>query len=127
MLQKIVVVMMIGLVSNLANFANDSEKEMEFAQKVKSEITRLGTGPDARVSVKLKDGTKVKGYVTEIKSDSFLMKNEKPGMTMEVPYSQVKQVKGNNLSTGATIAIAVGVIVGLIVVESFEKRGFISL
>ena len=34
---------------------------------------------------------------------------KKTGGATEVPYPQVKSVKGNNLSTGAKIAIGVGI------------------
>jgi hypothetical protein len=35
----------------------------------------------------------------------------------------LKQVKGNNLSTGAKIAVAVAVFVGLAIVVAFAVRG----
>lgn len=38
-----------------------AEKEVQFAQKAKIEIARLGTGPDAQVEVKLRDKTKRQG------------------------------------------------------------------
>jgi hypothetical protein len=66
-------------------------------------------GKEAKVQVKLKDGTKLKGFISEITDDYFVVTNEKDGQSTAIPYPQAKQVKGNNLSTGATIAIAVGV------------------
>ncbi|MBK9314133.1 MAG: hypothetical protein IPM55_07800 [Acidobacteria bacterium] len=88
------------------------EKAAEFAGKVKAGITRLGVGPDARVEVKLRDRTKLKGYVSQIGDESFVVADAKTGVTTEVQYPDVAKVKGNNLSTGATIAIAVGLAVG---------------
>lgn len=88
------------------------EKAAEFAGKVKAGITRLGVGPDARVEVKLRDRTKLKGYVSQIGDESFVVADVKTGLTTEVQYPDVAKVKGNNLSSGATIAIAVGLAVG---------------
>lgn len=88
------------------------EKAAEFAGKVKAGITRLGVGPDARVMVKLRDKTKLNGYVSQIGDESFVVADVRTGVTTEVQYPDVARVKGNNLSTGATIAIAVGLAVG---------------
>ncbi|MEO6050713.1 MAG: hypothetical protein ABIP78_05195 [Pyrinomonadaceae bacterium] len=41
------------------------EKESKFAEKVKANVTKLGTGKDAGVEVKLKDGTKLKAMSAE--------------------------------------------------------------
>ncbi len=88
------------------------EKAAEFAGKVKAGITRLGVGPDARVMVKLRDKTKLNGYVSQIGDESFVVADARTGVTTEVQYPDVARVKGNNLSTGATIAIAVGLAIG---------------
>jgi small nuclear ribonucleoprotein (snRNP)-like protein len=110
MLKKIVTIVLIGLVMNLAVFAETKEdKALKRAEKVKANVTKLGTGKDARVEVKLKDGTKLKGYISEINENGFVVMNEKTGIATTVAYPQTKQVKGNNLSTGVKIAIGVGI------------------
>ncbi len=94
-----------------------TEKESQFADKVKASIAKLGTGPEAHVEVKLRDGTRLKGYIVEIAADHFVVADAKTGVTTAVLYPQVKKAKGNNLSTGAQIAIAVVVavlVIGLI-------------
>jgi hypothetical protein len=124
MLRKMVSMLLICLVMNMAVFANGN-KESKLTEKVKSEVTKLGTGTDSKVKVKLKDGTKLKGYISEIKSDSFVVINE-DGVSSEVPYPNAKQVKGNNLSTGVKIAIGIGLVfvaVGIICALSSECRG----
>ena len=94
----------------LAYAGPKEEKEIRFAEKVKEGISKLGTGPEARIEVKLRDKTKLKGYVSEAGKDSFVVVDEKTSATSKVTYAQVKQVKGNNLSTAAEIALGVGVI-----------------
>ncbi len=110
MLKRILLMTLLVLVTNLAVspyvFASgNAEKEAEFAEKVKSEIAKIGVGTDARIKVKLKDGTKLKGYVSEIKDTEFSVTDAKTGKTIPVPYSHAKQIKGNNLLTGVIIGI----------------------
>jgi len=100
----------------LAYAGAKEEKETRFAEKVKEGISKLGTGVEARVEVKLRNKTKLKGYVSEASEDSFVIVDEKTGTTSTVSYAQVKQVKGKNLSTAAEIAIGVGVILLPIVI-----------
>ena len=116
LLASAVAMLVINLVCAPSASAKQSvDKEAQFAAKVKAAIFKLGTGPAARVQVKLRDGTKLKGYVGEAGDDRFVVLDEKSGASRDVPYPQVKQVKGNNLSTGAKIAIGVGVAVGILV------------
>ncbi|HKO44948.1 MAG TPA: hypothetical protein VJU84_16845 [Pyrinomonadaceae bacterium] len=115
MLKKFLSVMLVGFLFSaagvrLAYTGPKEEKEARFAAKVKEGISKLGTGEQARIEVKLRDKTKLKGYVGEAGQDSFVIVNEKTSATSTVSYAQVKQVKGNNLSTAAEIALGVGVI-----------------
>lgn len=104
-------VLILNLSLGASVFANmKTENETKFAEAVKANIAKLGVGKDAQVKVKLKDGTKLKGYVSQINENSFVVINEKTGVSTEVTYQNVKQVKGNNLSKGVKIAIIVGVI-----------------
>ena len=99
-----------------------AEKEARFAEKVKAGITKLGTGTEARVEVKLRDKTKVKGYVSAADSaDSFTVTDPKTGASRTIAYSDVDKVNkpGGGLSTrgwvilgaAATAAVVVGVTV----------------
>lgn len=99
-----------------------AEKEAKFADKVKTNVTKLGTGKDARVEVKLRDKTKLKGYVSQINENSFVVVDEKTGAASEVLYSNAKQVKGNNLSTGVKIALTVGLVAALIAITIIAGR-----
>jgi hypothetical protein len=89
------------------------EKEAKLAADVKAGITKLGTGSTARVEIKLQDKTKLKGYVQEIAEDHFVVVDRRTGAVTMVAYSQVRQIKGNNFSTGAKIAITL-VIIGVL-------------
>src|SRR5689334_13819153 len=86
-------------------FANtDTKKEAERAEKVHTQLAKLGTGRDALVRVELRDKTKLEGYVSEANADSFTVTDSK-GKSTTVSYQDVKKAHGNNLSTGTKIAI----------------------
>ena len=117
--RKLLSLALVSFLLNLVCFTptiagTKTDKEFQFADRVKAGIAKLGTGPEAHVELKLRDGKKLKGYVTQIADDHFVVVNVKTGATMAVPYPQVKQVKGNNLSNGAQIAIAVVIAVVVI-------------
>ena len=119
MSRKLVSLVLVGLLLNIvgaipAYASSKEETRARFAEKVKEGIGRLGTGPEARVEVKLRDGKKLKGYISEAGENSFVIVDAKSGAASTVPYPQVKQVTGNNLSKGAKIAITVGIVVGLL-------------
>jgi len=88
-------------------------KEAERAAKVKAGVAKLGVGRDARIAVRLRDKTRVSGYISQADNDSFVITDIKTGAATEVAYTDVTQAKGQNLSTGSTIAIAVAVAVGV--------------
>jgi hypothetical protein len=89
------------------------EKEAEFAARVKAGVAKLGAGAETRISVKLRNKTKLSGYISRVGAESFVITDLKTGAETEVAYPDVRQAKGNNLSTGATIAIVAGVAVGV--------------
>jgi hypothetical protein len=101
-----------------------TEKEARFAEKVKENIGKLGTGSAARIEVKLRDKRTLKGYVGEAGADSFSVVDLKTGTATTVLYPQVQKVKGNNLSTGAKIAIGLGVVAAILaILLIFENYG----
>jgi hypothetical protein len=116
MLKKICSALLAALLLQAAAapaFANTNpKKEAERAEKVHAQLSKLGTGRDALVRVELRDKTKLEGYVREAGADSFTVADAK-GNATAVPYQQVKKAQGNNLSTGAKIAIGAGIGAGV--------------
>lgn len=114
--RKQIALIFVGLLLNLSlsSAVLAKSKAEKRAANVKAAICKLGVGTDARVFVEQVTGSKVVGYVLEIRSESFLVFNDATGLTTEVPYSSARQVKGNNLSTRAKIAIGVGILLGVI-------------
>lgn len=119
MFKKLLCLALVALLMNLAGMRlayadSKEEKQARFAEKVKASVLKLGTGEAARVKVKLRDKTKLEGYVSAADGEGFTVTNPKTGLATAVAYPQVKSVKGNNLSTGAKIAIGAGIAAAVI-------------
>ncbi|MFL6207794.1 MAG: hypothetical protein ACJ74W_03025 [Pyrinomonadaceae bacterium] len=116
-LALMLVCLLVHLSAAAPTFAQaQAEQEAQHTARVKAGILKLGTGEQARVKLRLRDKTKLAGYVSAADAESFIVVNPKTGVTTTVAYAQVKQIKGHNLSTGAKIAIGFGVLVGALLV-----------
>lgn len=102
--------------------SSKAEKEARYTERVKAGILKLGVGRQARVTVKMNDKTKVVGYISEIQNEYFVVTDMNSAATTTLAYAGVTQVKGNNLSTGAKIAIGVGIAVAVIIIL-YSVRG----
>lgn len=122
MLKRICSVMLSALLLQAAAApafaATNAEKDARRAEKVRAQLARLGTGPDARIKLELRDKTKLEGYLSEAGADSFVV-TDKTGNATTVAYPQVRKAQGNNLSTGAKIAIGVGIGAGIVLLILF--------
>ena len=116
MLKRICSVMLSALLLQFAALpafgATNAEKEAKRAEKVRTQLSKLGTGTNARIKVVLRDKTKLEGYVSAADADTFTV-TDNAGKSTSVPYPQVSKAKGNNLSTGAKVAIGVGIGAGI--------------
>ena len=111
---KIMALLLAGLLIHLAMPASvcassKEEKQVRFVEKTRTNISKLGVGPAAQIQVKLRDKTSLAGFVREVNDASFVVVNSKTGTPTTVAYADVTQVKGHNLSTGAKIAIGIGI------------------
>lgn len=100
-----------------ASASSRAEKNAKLAAQVKEKLSTFGVGNSARMAVKLRNKTVLAGYVESTAEESFVLTNLKTGDSTTVAYADVTQVRGQNLSTGAKIAIgiAIGVAAVLIV------------
>jgi len=128
MFRKLVTVLLVALMINLAGvrlaYADSrEEKQARFTEKVKANLLKLGTGESTRVKVKLRDQTKLEGYISDAGAETFTVTSHKTGMATTLAYTQVKTVQGNNLSTGAKIAIGVGIVAAVIFIILWFTTG----
>lgn len=114
MIKKCLFAAFIGLLllfttPQLINAQTSPAKNAAAVEKIKANVTKRGTGEKARVNVKLLNGTKLKGFISQAGEDSFTLTDSKTKQTSTIAYSDVKQVKKQGLSTGTKLLIAVGV------------------
>ena len=81
-------------------------------------MAKFGLGDKARVTVKLRDKSKLQGYISQKGEESFSITDSKSGHASIVAYRDVTDLKGKGLSKGATIAIWTGVGVGVAILVS---------
>jgi hypothetical protein len=89
------------------------------AEKVKAKVARRGVGEKARVTVRLQNGTTVKGYVQQAGENDFVVKDKKTGASNTIAYADVADVKsGGGTSKWVWVGLGVGaaVVVGAVLV-----------
>lgn len=129
MLKRYLSIVLIGLLVFGANtsfiFAqtNTDDKNASNAEKVKAAVAKRGTSDKKAVRVKMINGSKMKGYISQIGDDSFTLTYSKTKQQTVIPYRDVERVEGRGLSGGAKIGIIVAAAIGgglLILYAAFE-------
>ena len=128
MFRKLFTLLLVALAINLTGVRlayadSKEEKQARFAEKIKVNVLKLGTGEATRVKVKLRDQAKLEGYISDAGAETFTVINRKTGVATTLAYPQVKSVQGNNLSTGAKIAIGVGIAATIIFIILWFTTG----
>jgi hypothetical protein len=105
-----------------AQTSEDSQR----SEKVRAKVIKLGEGPKAHVEVKLRDRTKVKGYVSKAEKDAFTVTDSNTGASRTLAYADVTEVKhpGGGISKRTWIIVGVSaaaavLIVGLTVIRPY--------
>ena len=101
--------------ASIPAFANSKDTaQLQRAEKVRAGINKIGVGRDAQVSLKLINKVELTGYISETGTESFVITDPKSSESKTVRYAEVTQLKGNNLTTKAKVAIWVGVSAGIV-------------
>jgi len=116
--------------SGVAVFAREKTGgKLSQAEKIKKKVVQRGTGVKARARVKLADGTKLKGYISEFAADDFTLvrTDEQTGTPVRVNYRDVDEFKaqGKGMSTTSKVLIGAGVTVAVgVVILALSFRNF---
>jgi len=123
MFKKCLSLVFIGLLTFAVNLKfisaqsdTNNSVEVNKVEKIKTTVNRRGTGEKSKVVVKMKNGTKLKGYISQTGEDSFDLTDSKTKQTTAVAYRNVAQVKKQGLSKGAKIALGIGIAAAVTVV-----------
>jgi len=106
-----------------ASAQSQAGNEPQHADRIKAEVTKLGTGKQARVQVNLTDNTKLKGYIGEIAEDHFTLIDSKRGTVTPVPYAKVQRIRNINHSAAYALGFGAAVIGGVILIVALALRG----
>ena len=89
--------------------------ESEQAAKAKSEVQKRGIGERSRVKVTLRNKTEVKGYISQIDTNSFDVTDKKSGQSTTIPYEDAMKIRTNGMSIVAKVAIGAAVVAGTVI------------
>jgi len=91
---------------------------------VKAEVLKRGTGEKAKVKVKLRNGSEVRGYISKADQDTFDI-HGKNNANVTLAYADVLTVRKAGMSRGAKIGIAAGG--AALVIAGLAARAIASL
>ena len=94
----------IGFQPVLAATGDDSKLE-----KIKCSVRELSKHDSPKVVVKMKNGTKIEGHISQVLDGSFDVVSTETRQTATILYGDVSSVKRQGWSKGSKIALGVGV------------------
>jgi predicted regulator of Ras-like GTPase activity (Roadblock/LC7/MglB family) len=113
--------LLIAVNSSLISAQAKTENDASSIAKIKAVVAERGTGENKRVEVKMLDGTKRKGYISQAGEDSFTLTDSETKQADLIAYRDVAKVK-NRASKGDKIALGIVAgagVVGAIVLGYF--------
>jgi hypothetical protein len=117
------IMLSVAIITLSVTFTTNAQSTPADVQKIRSKVQTLAVNRDKKIEVKLRDTTKVKGYITAVEQDSFSVSNSAGGTTSEtIPYTDVLEVKnsgGGMSSKGWWIlgGVAAGVVTTWLIVK----------
>ena len=119
-LSLLMVVLLGQVLSAVPALAAQTSDEAQAIEKIRLKVAKQGVGDNARVTAKLKNGTKVKGFISQAGANDFTVRDRKTGEPTVIPYSDVVKLENNSgHSTLRNVLIGVGVGVGAVLLVIF--------
>jgi small nuclear ribonucleoprotein (snRNP)-like protein len=84
--------------------------------KIKTDIARRLRDAKTNVTIKLRNGSILKGRITKAAENMFTLREKTTGSQRDVSYADVTKVNGNGLSKGAKFGILTGIIAGAVII-----------
>ena len=105
-----------------------SSGQAQSIEQIKTKLAKIGVGEKARATVRLKDGTKIKGYVAEVRDTEFVMRDRKTNEPRTVSFQDVAKVESNRgHSTARNLGLGIGIgaaavlgILAIIITQSLD-------
>jgi len=119
MLKKAVAALVVAVVTGLSLTAPAKDQapaagQSEQTSKIRDKVQQAGAGKKPEIRVKMRDGTELRGHVSDIAQDSFTLTDARTSTSTSLTYADVRSVKGMGLSTGAKVAIVAAIGIGIV-------------
>lgn len=119
------------ITANASLVSAQTDKDTALTAKIKTAVAERGIGEKKRVEVKKKDGTKLKGYVSQADEDSFTLTDSKSKQSSEIAYGDVEKIKNRSskgdkialIAIGSAAAVAAVIIIGFLVIRCQNEGG----
>ena len=98
-----------ALVLSTLGPAARAQSNVNAETKTKAEVTDRLNKKETRVKVKMRNGSEMKGRITQSSDNSFTLTDEKSGNRSDIAYADVVNVEGRGMSKKKKTFIAVGV------------------
>jgi hypothetical protein len=88
-----------------------ADKQATTMEQIRIQVAKLGVGEKARATIKLKDGTKTKGYVYRAGDDDFVIRDRKTDTPTTIRYADVAKVErdhGHSMARNVLIGVGIG-------------------
>lgn len=114
-----------GLQHVRAQSGSDAKRDTGAVEKTRTKVQKIGVGGKARVEIKLRDNTQLKGFISDAGRDSFTVVDTKTGASKSISYADTSSVKkaGSGFSTKTWIILGAAV-VGAVVTWVIVKPAF---
>jgi small nuclear ribonucleoprotein (snRNP)-like protein len=97
-----------ALVLSTLGPAARAQSSLNTETKAKAEVVDRLNKKETRVKVKLRNGSEVKGRITQSSDNSFTLTDEKTGNRSDIAYADVVNVEGRGMSKKKKTFIAIG-------------------
>jgi hypothetical protein len=99
-----------------ARAGQQADKPALTTEQIKAKVAKLGVGEEAKATIRLKDGRKIKGYIARDGEDDFVLRDRKTDVPTTLSYADIERVESNRgHSTAKHVGIGVGVGLGAFV------------
>lgn len=102
-MKKFLTFLLLGMILNSVFYTSSAQgaslskstKDEKMVVKLKDGLNKIGVGEDSKVKVKLNNGTKVSGYLSEINNHDFVVVTPNNN-TARIHYDNVKSARGKS-------------------------------
>jgi hypothetical protein len=115
---KVIAVLLMVVLAGETFSATAQTKEERQIAKIKQTVEKYRIDPQSKITAVMKQGRDIKGYVSEVGENSFVVTNPKKGTSITVQYADVSYIN-KPFPLWGKIAIGVG-IAGAVVALCFS-------